>query len=116
MAAFEYVWAKMTWRNKQLSAIPVEIRVDVANLGSDIYFYDKFIITKKDNLVKVLSNKCTHAGCRISNEQQGELICSCHGSRFDTMSGKVLNGPALLPLPSIDFTTDKNTGEILIKL
>lgn len=48
----------------------------------------------ENDQVRVLSLRCPHLGCTVrwDNEQQ-ELRCPCHGSRFDDR-GSVLEGPA----------------------
>jgi Rieske Fe-S protein len=43
---------------------------------------------------------CTHEGCTVK-AQGATLDCPCHGSQFSATTGKVLQGPASLPLPSI---------------
>lgn len=50
--------------------------------------------------LRALSTRCTHAACTVAWQRKGDtetLNCPCHGSRFDT-AGRVLNGPAKLPL------------------
>jgi len=45
-----------------------------------------------------LINSCTHLGCQpILNPEKRNLICPCHGSRFN-LKGEVLKGPANRPL------------------
>jgi thiosulfate dehydrogenase [quinone] large subunit len=52
-----------------------------------------------------LSAVCTHAGCLVQFSQSDDtFVCPCHGSVFDAHSGRVLNGPAFSPLPSIAIT------------
>jgi cytochrome b6-f complex iron-sulfur subunit len=48
-------------------------------------------------------NKCTHSGCAVA-VKAAELDCPCHGSRFDALTGKVLQGPATEPLDSFPVT------------
>jgi Rieske Fe-S protein len=91
-------------------------RINPSKLGAGVFLFDKFIVVKSDSLLRVYSNKCTHAGCRINQEINGELVCPCHGSRYDSSTGKVLQGPAGLPLPEIPFGMDAKTGEITINI
>ncbi|WP_375490156.1 ubiquinol-cytochrome c reductase iron-sulfur subunit [uncultured Jatrophihabitans sp.] len=46
---------------------------------------------------------CTHQGCTVKPGATS-LDCPCHGSKYDTTTGKVLNGPAPSPLPKIAVT------------
>jgi Rieske Fe-S protein len=43
-----------------------------------------------------LNLTCTHLGCTVT-VTPGEIVCPCHGSRFD-LKGNVLKGPAERPL------------------
>ncbi|WP_189777501.1 FAD-dependent oxidoreductase [Streptomyces tauricus] len=46
-----------------------------------------------------VSARCTHLGCLVAfNEAETAWECPCHGSRFG-VDGKVLQGPAVHPLP-----------------
>jgi thiosulfate dehydrogenase [quinone] large subunit len=45
---------------------------------------------------------CTHQGCTVGFSQPDlTFVCPCHGSVYDARSGRVLQGPAPSPLPSI---------------
>ena len=46
---------------------------------------------------------CTHKGCTVFVTPT-ELECPCHGSRFVTGSGELINGPATSPLPQVAVT------------
>jgi Rieske Fe-S protein len=42
---------------------------------------------------------CTHAGCLVTEVQDNEILCPCHGSLFSAEDGSVIRGPATEPLP-----------------
>ncbi|MFG2431219.1 Rieske (2Fe-2S) protein [Streptomyces sp. NPDC048590] len=50
---------------------------------------------------KAFSAQCTHAGCVLDKVEGTEGNCPCHGSRFDVTTGKAVQGPATVPLPSV---------------
>jgi len=55
---------------------------------------------------------CTHEGCPLGwNPQQRLIRCPCHGSAFST-AGKVVNGPALLPLTELETFVER--GKVLV--
>jgi Rieske Fe-S protein len=115
-AAFVALWGMMTGKTQKLQEQPVLSKINASKLGTGIFMFDKFIVVKSEASLKVFSSKCTHAGCRINQEIDGQLVCPCHGSRYDSATGKVLQGPAGLPLSNIPFTTEAKTGEITIKI
>ena len=44
---------------------------------------------------------CTHAGCIVTGVREEQIVCGCHGARFDTDSGKPQSGPARSALGKI---------------
>jgi len=115
-AAFVTIWYLVTGRQKKLSEKPVIKMINATKLGTGVFLFDRFIVVKSTDGLKVFSNQCTHAGCRINRETDGQLICPCHGSKYEAATGKVLQGPAGLPLARIPFSTNAKTGEIIIKI
>jgi len=113
---FIALWYSLSHWNNILTAKPTSTRIDAGKLSNGIYFYDDFILTIKGNHIRFFSSKCTHAGCRINREIAGEIVCSCHGSKFDSATGKVLRGPALNPLRALPHRTDLKTGELIVKV
>jgi cytochrome b6-f complex iron-sulfur subunit len=80
--------------------------------GSPAYFeyptgYPNILMKKADGTLIALSMLCTHVCCQLSYSTGNQLYCPCHGSLFDE-NGSVITGPAVLPLPSVQFTTDSN--------
>ena len=43
---------------------------------------------------------CTHMGCTVA-VNGAELDCPCHGSKYNALTGAVINGPAPKPLPPV---------------
>ena len=43
---------------------------------------------------------CTHMGCTVA-VKGAELDCPCHGSKYNALTGAVINGPAPSPLPTV---------------
>ena len=51
-------------------------------------------LTRIDDEVVALYQKCPHLGCRVAwCESSGEFECACHGSRFNR-AGEVRSGPS----------------------
>lgn len=116
VAVVVFLWHVLTGKQKEIAEKPIIRRINASKLGAGVYFFDQYIVVKSDNALKVLSNRCTHAGCRINQEINGELVCPCHGSRYESTTGKVLQGPAGMPLHAIPYSTDPLTGEIIVKI
>lgn len=114
-AASLSIWRKLILRQQKLDEEPAISRINVLSRGTGIFFFDKYILVKTDNGIQVFSNRCTHAGCLINKENGGQLVCPCHGSRFDASTGKVLQGPAGMALRPIPFSYANETGEIVLK-
>jgi cytochrome b6-f complex iron-sulfur subunit len=81
--------------------------------GSPVYFdypsgYPNILLKKNDGSFIALSMLCTHVCCQLTYDSNGnQLYCQCHGSLFD-LNGNVVQGPAVIPLPSVQITIDNN--------
>ncbi len=65
--------------------------------------YD-MMIKQRDGKYIILVLKCTHQDWLLSPNAKG-FNCSLHGSSFDS-DGKVVVGPATLPLKQLSYITD----------
>ena len=61
---------------------------------------ERVVLANSDGTIYALAELCTHAECPLSEgDLDGEeLVCPCHGSRFDVKTGEVLSLPANEPL------------------
>jgi Rieske Fe-S protein len=79
--------------------------------NSPVYFdyptgYPSVLMKKADGSLTALSLLCTHVCCQCTYYgPSNEIYCPCHGSLF-SQDGKVLRGPASLPLPQIELRVD----------
>jgi glycine/D-amino acid oxidase-like deaminating enzyme/nitrite reductase/ring-hydroxylating ferredoxin subunit len=80
------------------------VNVDGQRIGA--YRDDNGVLHKVDTT-------CTHLGCELHwNDAERSWDCPCHGSRF-TYEGKVINGPAHLPLNHLKEGPNKIDPNIL---
>jgi len=56
---------------------------------------------------EAVSLTCTHQGCTVQKQNNGEFFCPCHGSTFDR-DGKVIKGPAKRDLANYQITQTKD--------
>jgi Rieske Fe-S protein len=111
---FAALWNAMSKQEKKLRSTLRSQKINIVGLSVGVHFIEDVIVVKQESSFAVFSCRCTHAGCIINHELDGRLVCPCHGSAFETATGKVLNGPAGLPLRQIEFETDRLTGEIIL--
>ncbi|WP_217544301.1 Rieske (2Fe-2S) protein [Streptomyces sp. GbtcB6] len=80
---------------------PVDLGAEseVAKGGARLYREHNVVVSRSaDGGLKAYSTICTHAGCPINKLQGTTLVCPCHGSEFDALTGKVVRSPATEPL------------------
>jgi nitrite reductase/ring-hydroxylating ferredoxin subunit len=80
-----------------LSAVPT---------GGGLVLHDqKIVLTRESSgTVHGFSAICTHEGCLVGTVAGGQIMCPCHGSRFNATTGAVEHGPAMRPLPTVPVT------------
>ncbi|MEU4212012.1 Rieske (2Fe-2S) protein [Streptomyces sp. NPDC026206] len=75
--------------------------------GARLYREQRLVVSQPAaGEYKAFSAVCTHAGCVVDKVEDGKVSCPCHGSTFDATTGKVLQGPAGAPLPSVPVKAD----------
>jgi len=68
------------------------------------------VFAVKPNQTEALSLTCTHQGCTVHPNENGEYHCPCHGAVYDK-DGKVLRGPAKRDLARFKVT-GKETNRV----
>jgi nitrite reductase/ring-hydroxylating ferredoxin subunit len=61
-----------------------------------------------------IHDRCSHRGCWLSEGslEGDEIVCGCHGSRFDRRDGSVRQGPATAPQPAFEVRLSGERIEI----
>jgi Rieske Fe-S protein len=79
-----------------LADVPVgQAKAAKAPDGSDV-----IVARPSESACAAFSAICTHQGCTVA-PQGADLVCPCHGSVFNALTGEVKQGPANKPLPSV---------------
>jgi Rieske Fe-S protein len=65
-----------------------------------------FLLVRRDGRLYAPTSTCTHkAQLVLPNAETGNLVCTKHGSTF-SLEGRVIKGPATLPLPRFGISLD----------
>lgn len=105
-------WGELT--KNQMSLLNKRSVTFPFNPNKEISFVDEFIIRNKEDEVTSFSAHCSHLGCIINKEQNGKLICPCHGSEYN-LEGVPVKGPAYKPLKKYKSTLSSDRKQITIE-
>ncbi len=83
--------------------------------GPGIRFHEKVITVTTAEGLSVFSSTCPHLGCRIDRAEGNELVCPCHGSRFNE-NGQVTRSPAGRGLRRLKYEQDTAQGVLRVFL
>lgn len=74
------------------------------------------LLTRSAQGVFAIHDRCSHRGCSLSEGtlEGDEIVCACHGSRFDRRDGSLRGGPATAAQPA--FETRERDGQVEIRL
>lgn len=79
---------------------------DVPVGGATIFADQSVVVTQAtEGEFAAFSSICPHQNCNVGSVEGAEIICPCHGSRFD-LTGAVLTGPATSGLAPRTVTVD----------
>ena len=79
---------------------------------------EELALYEVDGEVIASDDVCPHSYCLLSENADivgdGEIECSCHGSRFDLRSGDNINPPSSDPLPL--FPVEVRDGDVFVEV
>jgi nitrite reductase/ring-hydroxylating ferredoxin subunit/uncharacterized membrane protein len=72
------------------------------------------LLLRDGELIFAIHDRCSHRGCSLSDgELEGEeIVCGCHGSRFDRRTGAVRGGPATSPQPAFQVRVQDGVVQV----
>ncbi len=75
----------------------------------------KVLLVRRGSNIYALGDTCSHLGCSLADGrlQDDSVVCPCHGSRFALRDGRVLDGPAVYPQPTLE--TRVQNGQIEVR-
>jgi Rieske Fe-S protein len=77
---------------------------DIPVGGGKVLTGQKIVITQPQaGSFHAFTAICTHLGCIVSTVSGSTINCPCHGSKYSSVDGSVVNGPATLPLAAVSI-------------
>jgi nitrite reductase/ring-hydroxylating ferredoxin subunit/uncharacterized membrane protein len=72
------------------------------------------LLLKNGDEIYAIHDRCSHRGCSLSwgNVEGEEIVCACHGSRFDKRTGALRHGPATASQPAFQVRRQENVVEV----
>lgn len=108
-----YVWNSSVKNHKKFSQQEQILEIEEA-IPEGVHFFGRVILVKKSKSYKLMSSKCTHLGCEIDKMENGEMVCPCHGSRYDK-NGRPVKGPATENLKEIEYELAQVDGRLIFR-
>jgi nitrite reductase/ring-hydroxylating ferredoxin subunit len=72
------------------------------------------LLLRDGELIFAIHDRCSHRGCSLSDGtlEGEEIVCACHGSRFDRRNGAVRGGPATSAQPAFQVRVQDGRVEV----
>lgn len=107
-----FILNRMVKDHKRFGLANRELRLN-NDIPAGLSISDEVIFHKENDKLKVYSSRCTHLGCKINQIEGDEIVCPCHGSRYDA-KGNPTKGPSIKKLKELEFSFENE--EIVIQL
>jgi nitrite reductase/ring-hydroxylating ferredoxin subunit/uncharacterized membrane protein len=72
------------------------------------------LLVKDGDQIFTIHDRCSHRGCSLSEGtlEGDQIVCACHGSRFDRRDGSVRGGPATSAQPVFQVRVEDGRVEV----
>jgi nitrite reductase/ring-hydroxylating ferredoxin subunit/uncharacterized membrane protein len=72
------------------------------------------LLLREGERIFAIHDRCSHRGCSLSegSVEGAEIVCGCHGSRFDLRDGAVRGGPATSAQPSFQVRVEGGAVQV----
>lgn len=72
------------------------------------------LLLREGEQIYAIHDRCSHRGCSLSEGkiEGDQVVCACHGSRFDLRDGAVKGGPATSAQPSFQVRLEDGRVEV----
>jgi nitrite reductase/ring-hydroxylating ferredoxin subunit/uncharacterized membrane protein len=72
------------------------------------------LVLRDGERIYAIHDRCSHRGCSLSEGKLDgeEIVCACHGSRFDRRNGAVRGGPATSAQPAFQVRVQDGRVEV----
>ncbi|MEL4357283.1 MULTISPECIES: Rieske (2Fe-2S) protein [unclassified Luteococcus] len=99
---------------EEVKAGPTSVKAaDVPVGGAKIIEDSNFVVSQPTaGQYKAFTRLCPHAGCKVSQVEKAEIVCTCHNSRFSAADGSRLSGPATAGLGKATATLAGDTVNV----
>lgn len=85
-------WIFTAGRSSGINQLGKEVVIH-GEIPSGISIQQGIVLSRKGEKIRAFDAKCTHLGCKLNKIEAGEVVCPCHGSRFNR-EGSPVKGPA----------------------
>ncbi len=79
----------------------VSVKVADVPVGGGVALPDQLLVVTQPSAgqFKAFNGTCTHQRCPVTKVENGQIVCPCHGSRYDITTGvPTADSPAKRPL------------------
>lgn len=95
-------------KTEKKPAAPVTIPRSQVPAGNGVVLQEApYVVTQPEaGTYKAFTKACPHQGCSVSFVKNRQIVCACHSSEFDMITGERTSGPAKTGLTEFPVKVD----------